>query len=100
MIRGISADKALAISESFQKQFAVREIMIYLERYGLTPTECLNIYKAYGANAVERVTENPYALCNLNIGISFARADEIAATLDTEIDPSFRARAGILHVLT
>ena len=99
-IRGISADKAQAISESFQKQFAVREIMIYLERYGLTPTECLNIYKAYGSNAAERVTENPYALCNLSIGISFARADEIAATLDSEIDPSFRVRAGILHVLT
>ena len=99
-IRGISKEKARAISESFQKQVAVREIMIYLERYGLTPSECLNIYKAYGSNAADRVTENPYALCNLNIGISFARADEIAATIDSEIDPVFRARAGILHVLT
>ncbi|MBQ7597447.1 MAG: ATP-dependent RecD-like DNA helicase [Clostridia bacterium] len=99
-IRGISMEKARAISESFRKQVAVREIMIYLERYGLTPTECLNIYKAYGSNAVERVTENPYGLCNLNIGISFARADEIASTLEETVNPVHRSRAGVLHVLS
>ncbi len=100
VIRGISPDKARAISESFCKQVAVREIMIYLERYGLTPSECLNIYKAFGANAAERVAENPYSLCNLGIGISFARADEIAASLETAVDPAFRMRSGILHLLT
>ena len=99
-IRGISKEKAQSISESFKKQVAVREIMIYLERYSLTPSECLSIYRAFGANAVERVTENPYSLCNAGIGISFARADEIAATLEHDVNPVFRDRAGILHVLT
>ena len=99
-IRGISPDKARSISEAFRKQVAVREVMIYLERYGLTPSECLNIYKAYGANASERVAENPYNLCNLGIGISFARADEIASSLETTVNPAFRLRAGVMHVLS
>ena len=77
-IRGISSEKAEEIGKAFRKQFAVREIMIYLEKYGMTPAECLSTYKAFGSNSVERVAENPYCLCNARIGISFNRADEIA----------------------
>nr|MCR4924934.1 ATP-dependent RecD-like DNA helicase [Clostridiales bacterium] len=45
-IKGISKDKAKLISENFKKQFAVRQVMIYLEGFGMTPSECLKAYKA------------------------------------------------------
>ena len=98
-IRGISREKAEAIGEAFRKQFAVRETMIYLEKYGMTPTECLNTYKTFGSASVERVTENPYCLCGSNVGIGFVRADEIAQKLEHTVNPMYRARAGVLHII-
>ena len=98
-IRGISREKADAICDAFRKQFAVRETMIYLEKYGMTPTECLNTYKAFGSASVERVTENPYCLCGAKVGIGFVRADEIAQRMEHAVDPMYRARAGVLHII-
>lgn len=99
-IRGISAEKADEIGKAFRKQFAVREIMIYLEKYGMTPAECLSTYKAFGPNSVERVTENPYCLCTARIGISFNRADEIAQQMTAAVNPVYRARAGVIHIIS
>ncbi len=99
-IKGISREKAGIMGDAFRKQFAVREIMIYLEKYGMTPSECLSTYKAFGAGCVERVTENPYCLCAAKIGISFIRADEIAERLNPGVNPIHRARAGVIHILS
>ncbi|MCM1486686.1 MAG: helix-hairpin-helix domain-containing protein, partial [Faecalibacterium sp.] len=98
-IKGITADKAEKIGSEFKKQFAVREVMIYLEKYGMTATECLAAYKAFGANAIERISENPYILCREKIGISFARADEIADAFTSVSNPIYRERAGIVHII-
>lgn len=98
-IKGISDDKAKQIGDSFKSQFAVREVMIYLEKYGMSPSECLSVYKALGSNAVERITENPYLLCTERIGLSFSRADEIAEAF-SGINPVYREKAGIIHIIS
>lgn len=98
-IKGISEERAKEMSECFKNQFAVREVMIYLEKYGMSPSECLSVYKALGSNAVERITENPYLLCSGQIGLSFSRADEIAAAF-SGVNPVYRERAGIVHIIS
>ena len=98
-IKGISENKAKQMSDSFKNQFAVREVMIYLEKYGMSPSECLSVYKALGSNAVERITENPYLLCSERIGLSFSRADEIADSF-SGINPVYREKAGIIHIIS
>lgn len=98
-IKGITREKAEDIGRRFREQFAVREVMIALEKYGMSPTECLNAYKAFGANATERITENPYVLCTEKVGIRFERADEIAQGFPSSVKSIYRHRAGILHIL-
>lgn len=98
-IRGISEEKAESISKEFKKQFAVREVMIYLEKYGMKPTECLAAYKAFGMSATERISENPYVLCTEKVGIRFERADEIAEKIGTLISPVYRERAGLVYII-
>ncbi len=98
-IKGISMDKAMEMSEKFRSQFAVREVIIALERVGMNSSECLSAYKAYGTAAPERITENPYILCGDKIGMRFERADEIAASFPGEVKSIFRQRAGIVHIL-
>ena len=98
-IKGITAAKAKAISEEFRKTNEVREIMIKLEALGLTANESINVFRVFGGYAVLRVTENPYMLCIPEIGISFERADAIAAALPQATKPEYRIEAGILHVV-
>lgn len=98
-IKGISLEKAEKMQESFKKQFAVRNIMIALETYGMSPRECIAAYEAFGANAVTRVVKNPFELCEADTGIGFERAEAIADALPNPPESDFRVRAGITHIV-
>ena len=98
-IRGISEDQAKAISEEFKKQSALRSVMLGLEKYDFTPAECMRLFKKLGIKAVEKIEENPYALCSMGLGISFERAEVIESKLPKKPLPDFRIREGILHVM-
>ncbi len=98
-IKGISLEKAEKMQESFKKQFAVRNVMIALEAYGMSPRECIAAYETFGAGAVERVLKNPFELCDAQTGIGFERAEAIADALPTPPESDFRVRAGITHIV-
>ncbi len=98
-IKGISKDKAQKISAEFKKQFAVRTVILGLEKYGLAPSECIRIFKKLGVNAVEIIEENPYILCGDAQIISFERAEKIASELETPPETKHRLRAGIAHIV-
>ena len=98
-LRGISQEQAKNIGEEFKKQYAMRTVMLGLEKYGLTPNECVRIYKKMGIQAVEAVKENPYCLCSLGIGISFEKAELIEDKLEEKPVPEHRIKEGILHVM-
>ncbi len=98
-IKGISKSKAVRISRAFREQFAIREIMIRLEHYGMSPTECLHAFKAFGNKTIEVIEDNPYLLCDERIGIGFERADAIANNLVIAPDSDFRTRAAIVYIV-
>lgn len=99
MIKGISLQKAETICRNFREQFAVRQIMLSLERYGLTPLECLSVYKAFGAESFEIIKHNPYRLCEDPLDFSFDRAESIAEGLQDKPEEEFRRAAGLIYIL-
>lgn len=98
-IKGISLDRAKEMSADFKRQFAVRNIMISLEAYGMTANECIKAYKIFGSDAVERVLENPFDMCVSGIGIGFERAEVISENLPNPPKESYRYKAGIVHII-
>ena len=98
-IRGISFERAEQISESFKKQFSLRQAMISLERFGMTTQECLRVHKAFGSRAAEMIRQNPYVLCDADVAIGFERADSIARALPEAPPQEYRFEAGVLHVM-
>lgn len=98
-IPGISAEKAERISADYRKKAGLRETMLALTGYGITPQEAVRVYQTLGPNAVDCVREDPYCLCSETIALGFQRADAIAASMDRPADDSARIRAGILYVL-
>ncbi|MCY1714205.1 ATP-dependent RecD-like DNA helicase [Caproiciproducens galactitolivorans] len=98
-IKGITKAKVKKISEEFQKTHGIKEIMLSLGSYGISPEESVRVWKYFGPESAERVQEDPYCLCGDGIEIEFDRADGIAASLERPQDDRCRIRAGILHVL-
>lgn len=98
-IKGITRDKARKIGEEFQRVHGIREMMLSLGQYGISPEEAVRIWKQFGPQAVERVQENPYCLCDDGLNIGFSRADDIAASLERPQDDICRLRAGLVYVL-
>ncbi len=98
-IKGISKEKAKKIGEEYMKLYGVREVMMKLSSFNITANEAMRIYKKFGLKSIEKIADNPYMLCKGNLGFSFTRADEIANNLETRVDGTFRAEAGIEYIL-
>ncbi len=98
-IKGISLEKAERISEQYKQQFGVRDIMITLSRFNISPSEASQIFKTLGVYSIDRINENPYILCIDGISFPFDRVDEIAEKLNVSSDNECRISAGIEHIL-
>ena len=77
----------------------IREIMLFLHSHGVGTSRAVRIFKTYGADAVQVISENPYRLARDIRGIGFKSADLIAMRLGIEKTAMIRARAGISYAL-
>lgn len=98
-IEGIGEKKIRIIYESYSKQREVKNIMVFLQTYGVSANQCVKIYKRYGNNSVAIVGENPYILTEDIAGIGFKTADKIARSLGIEKNSPFRIQSGIKYVV-
>ncbi len=98
-IKGISKDRAREISAEFRRRAAEREALISLEKYGISTSECLRIFRVFGSRSVETVERNPYLLCSEGVGITFEKACNIARLLPVPPADECRVDAGILYVV-
>ena len=99
-LRGISEKKAFDISEQLKQAVGVRELMVFLSAYSVSPHSAITIWKRYGNSATQMIQENPYILCEEGVGISFETADLIASSQKRASDDRYRVRAALMHVLT
>ena len=99
-VTGIGAVRAKRITDAWAEQKIVREIMVFLHSNGVGTARAVRIYKTYGADAVQVMTENPYRLARDIRGIGFKTADAIAMKLGVEKTAMIRVRAGISYALT
>lgn len=100
VINGISKQKAIGIGNEFRRQHAMRQVLIELEKYGITPTECTSVYKYFGVNALNVIKENPYILYGTVNGFSFERSERLAYQMGLSPDSRYRRQAGMLYILS
>ena len=99
-IDGIGPVRAASILAAWAEQKAVREIMVFLHSNGVGTARAVRIFKIYGADAIQVMTENPYRLARDIRGIGFKTADAIAMKLGIEKTAMMRVRARISYALT
>jgi exodeoxyribonuclease V alpha subunit len=99
-VDGIGPVRASRIVAAWAEQKVVREIMVFLHSHGVGTARAVRIYKTYGADAVQVMSENPYRLARDIRGIGFQTADAIAMKLGVDKTAMIRVRAGISYALT
>jgi exodeoxyribonuclease V alpha subunit len=99
-VDGIGPVRANRIANAWAEQKVVREIMVFLHSHGVGSARAVRIYKTYGADAVQVMSENPYRLARDIRGIGFKAADAIAMKLGIDKTAMIRVRAGISYALT
>src|SRR5499433_3350716 len=98
-VTGIGPKRAERIIAGWAAQKVIREIMLFLHSNGVSTSRAVRIYKTYGADAVQLISENPYRLARDIRGIGFRTADQIAAKIGIEKTALIRVRAGISYAL-
>lgn len=99
-IPGLGKKKLQQITTCWSEQKSIRDVMIFLQSNGVSPSYAQKIYKIYGDKSIEKVNENPYQLARDIKGIGFRTADTIAQTMGVDKEAPKRIEAGIEHVLT
>ena len=99
-VRGISMKGAMELGAQFQEQTYLRDTMIFLQQYGITPALSMKIYKQYKENTITVMRTNPYALADQVRGIGFRRADGIAYQMGIAADAPERVRAAMKYALS
>jgi len=99
-IEGIGPKRAEKITSGWADQKVIREIMVFLHEHGVGTARAVRIFKTYGTDAVQVMSDNPYRLAKDIRGIGFRTADMIAAKLGIEKTAMIRVRAGISFALT
>jgi exodeoxyribonuclease V alpha subunit len=99
-VDGIGPKRADKITSAWADQKVIREIMVFLHSHGVGTARAVRIFKTYGVDSVQVMSENPYRLARDIRGIGFRTADLIAEKLGIEKTAMIRVRAGISYALT
>ena len=98
-VPNIGRKRVAKIRESWEKQKDIKNVMLFLQGYGVSTAYAAKIYREYGKESIDKVRENPYRLADDIWGIGFKTADGIAAKMGYGKEDPRRCRGGILYTL-
>ncbi|ADE54933.1 SF1B family DNA helicase RecD2 [Coraliomargarita akajimensis] len=98
-VPGIGKARAKSIKAAWDEQSAVRDVMMFLQTYGVTPSQCVRLVQKYGSGARKILQNEPYRLAEDIERIGFKTADKLALNLGFPTNSKERVDAGILHTM-
>lgn len=99
-IDGIGPVRLNRIKSCWEEQKAIRELMIFLQGYGISPAYAQKVFRTYGEKSMEVIQNNPYQLARDVWGIGFKTADNTAQKLGISPQSDIRIDAGVEYVLS
>ena len=98
-VPGVGHKRAATIVQAWAEQRAIKEVMLFLQSYGVSTSLATKIYKHYGDAAIATVKNDPYRLARDIFGIGFVTADKIAQAMGLPPDAPQRVAAGVAYAL-
>ena len=100
VINGIGAKRVARIRSCWAEQKSIREVMVFLQSFGVSPTYAKKVFKTYGDKSIETVQTNPYQLARDIWGIGFKTADQTARQMGIQMTADIRIDSGVEYVLS
>ncbi len=98
-IKGLTPSKVQTIYETYLEQIGVRQIVIYFQKFNLSPSYAARAYKLFGPGTLQIIESNPYVLQEFIDGVTFDKSDEIAISLGFQPEAQVRIKSGIKTTL-
>ncbi|MBS0664208.1 MAG: AAA family ATPase [Verrucomicrobia bacterium] len=98
-VEGIGPKRATSIKRAWDEKRTERELYIFLQTYGVTPSQCVKLVNHFGPAAKQILMNEPYRVAREIDGIGFKTADRIAINLGFANDAPPRLDAGIIFAL-
>ena len=98
-VSGIGEFRARKIAAGWAEQKAVRDIMLFLHSHGVGTSRAVRIFRTYGHDAIQVMTEDPYRLARDIRGIGFRTADAMAMKMGMTREAPQRLCAGVSFAL-
>ena len=98
-VPGIGQKRVEKIAESWEKQKDIKNVMLFLQGYGVSTAYAAKIYRQYGKESIDTVKTNPYKLADDIWGIGFKTADTIASKMGYEKNDLRRLKSGVTYTL-
>ena len=99
-VSGIGAKKAALIHQSYQQHKEIKEVMLFLQKYNISPSLAVRLFRHYGPRTLPLLRENPYLLAEEVYGMGFITADKIARKLGLPFNSPQRVQAAISYLLS
>ena len=96
-IEGIGEKKFSVIKKAWQEQKQIRDVMIFLQSYGISPAYASKIFKRYGNDCINILKNNPYQMAYDITGIGFKTADKIAITSGFDSESPERIKSALIY---
>ena len=99
-VSGIGPVRAQMIRDSWTEHEGIHRLMVDLQGIaGLSPNQAQRVYRSYGRESWQVVSQNPYLLAEQVRGFGFKTCDRIARALGIADDAPQRLQAGVVHLL-
>lgn len=99
-IPGLGVKRMQKIKTCWEEQKSIRQVMIFLQGHGVSPSFAQKIFKSYVVQSINKVKEDPFALAKDIFGIGFKTADTVAEKMGIAKDSDRRIDAGVEYVLS
>lgn len=99
-IKGITRKKLSEILEGYRESETLRQLMVTLSPFGVTPRKVAQIQEHFGNAAPLIIQNTPFRLCEIP-GFGFLTVDPIAVKAKNfKPDEPMRIKAAILHIMS
>lgn len=99
-VPGVGRKRREMITRAWESQKSIREVILFLQEYAISPAWAVRLYKIYGPHAATILRTDPFRLALEVSGIGFASADKIARAAGIAADDPKRIQAAVKHRLS
>ncbi len=97
-IKGLTLAKAQDIHVKFVEQVGLKNIVVFFQRFGVSPNLAVKAYRTYGENVVNLAADNPFILSTID-GFTFMVCDKIREHMKLPKNFMPRVCSGVVSTL-